>query len=190
MIAPENLEEILELLGDALSRRSVQHELLVVGGSALLLGRYSARPTRDVDVMGFRAGDTFVHRRMPSDLAEAAEEVRAIFGLDPGWLNPGPMDRLEDGLPPGYETRLEVRRYGPLTIHYLGRPDLLALKILAASDPMRGNRDMTDLRILAPEPDEIVAAAKWALNVRYRRFRSDIVFIASELGATDAESEL
>lgn len=191
MIDPGSLEEILAQLGAALGRRGGRHELLVVGGSALLLGRYGVRPTRDVDVMGIRVGGTFVYRaQMPADLEEAADEVRLIYDLDPGWLNLGPMDRLEDGLPSGYENRLETRNYGSLTIHFLGRADLLALKVLAASDPTRGNRDMTDLRVLAPDRGELIPAARWALDVRYRRFRSDIVFIAEQLGVADAESEL
>jgi hypothetical protein len=49
---------------------------------------------------------------------------------------------------------------------------------------------MTDLRILAPEPSELVNAARWALEVRYRRFRSDIVFLVQTLGLRDAEAEL
>ena len=191
MINPGSLQEILEQLGAALGRRGGRHELLVVGGSVLLLGRYGVRPTRDVDVMGIRVGDTFVYRaQMPADLEEAADDVRLIYDLDPGWLNLGPMDRLEDGLPSGYENRFETRNYGSLTIHFLGRADLQRKKVLAASDPTRGNRDMTDLRVLAPDRGELIPAARWALDVRYRRFRSDIVFIAKQLGVADAESEL
>lgn len=190
MISADNLDLVLETLGAALARRGSSHELLVVGGSALLLGRYGVRPTRDVDVMGFRAGGDFVSMRMPPDLVEAAEEIRPILGLDSGWLNIGPMDRLEDGLPAGYESRLQSRSFGPLTVHFLGRPDLLALKLLAACDPLRGSRDMIDLRILAPEPAEVIAAARWVLDVRHRRFRSDVVFLAEQLGAGDASSQL
>jgi hypothetical protein len=49
---------------------------------------------------------------------------------------------------------------------------------------------MTDLRVLAPERSELINAARWALDVRYRRFRSDIVYLVERLGLRDAEAEL
>lgn len=75
-------------------------------------------------------------------------------------------------------------------VQVVGRFDLIALKMLAASDPLRGHRDMTDLRVLAPNPIELVEAAQWALQVRYMKFRADIVFIANELGVPDADEKL
>ena len=191
MLDPENIDQVLLELGRLLSSRHVTHELLVVGGSAMLLGGYGSRPTLDVDVVGLRVGAHFVRAvPLPSDLVDAATEIGAIFGLGGAWLNPGPTDLLADGLPEGYEQRLETRTFEGLTIHYVGRPDLIALKRLAASDPLRGHRDMTDLSVLRPEPTELVRAGRWALQARYRKFRSDIVFLVEELGLRDAEAEL
>lgn len=157
----------------------------------MLLRGYGSRTTVDVDVVGLRVGAEFVRAvPLPADLVDAAAEIGALFGLGDAWLNPGPTDLLADGLPEGYEPRLETRTFDALTVHLVGRADLIALKLLAASDPMRGQRDMTDLRVMAPEPSELVDAARWVLDVRYRRFRSDIVFLVERLGLRDAEAEL
>ncbi len=90
----------------------------------------------------------------------------------------------------GYEQRLETRPFDTLTVQVVGRVDHIALKLLAASDPMRGQRDMTDLRVLAPEESELINAGRWVLDVRYRRFRSDILFLVERLGLRDAHAEL
>jgi hypothetical protein len=72
---------------------------------------------------------------LPPDLVAAAAEIGALFGLPDAWLNPGPTDLLDDGLPDGYEQRLETQMFDALTVHVPGRVDLIALKLLAASDP-------------------------------------------------------
>jgi hypothetical protein len=191
MLGSENIDQVLLELGHALARRRSTHELLLVGGSAMLLRGYASRTTVDVDMVGLRVGAEFVRAvPLPPDLVDAAAEIGALFGLGATWLNPGPTDLLEDGLPEGYEQRLETHRFDALTVQVIGRADLVALKLLAASDPTRGQRDMTDLRVLAPEPSELVAAARWALNTRYRRFRSDIVYLVERLGLRDADAEL
>lgn len=162
MLRSENIEQVLLELGRALARRQSKHEC----------GQF----VRAVP--------------LPPDLVAAAAEIGALFGLPEAWLNPGPTDLLDDRLPGGYEERLETQVFDALTVHVLGRTDLIALKLLAASDPTRGQRDMADLRALAPERSELVKAARWALEVRYRGFRSDMVFLAENLGLRDAEAEL
>jgi len=191
MLGSENIDQVLLELGHALARRQSRHEILLVGGSAMLLRGYGSRTTVDIDVMGLRVGSHFVRAvPLPPDLVAAAAEIGAVFGFPATWLNPGPTDLLDDGLPSGYEQRLETRAFDALTVDVLGRADLVALKLLAASDPTRGQRDMTDLRVLAPERSELINAARWALDVRYRRFRSDIVYLVERLGLRDAEAEL
>src|SRR5215469_7210935 len=157
MLGSDSIGQVLQELGRALARRGSQHEILLVGGSAMLLGGYGSRTTGDVDIVGLRIGGRFVRAvPLPRDLVEAAAEIGPLFGLHEAWLNPGPTDLLADGLPDGYERRLDLRSFEALTVHIVGRADLIALKLLAASEPMRGQRDMTDLRFLAPEPSELV----------------------------------
>lgn len=116
MLDDTNIDDVLEQLGRALARREVNHEILVVGGSAMLLGKHGSRPTLDVDVVGLRVGQQFVRAvPLPLELVKAVAEIGAVFGIGDTWLNPGPTDLLADGLPDGYEGRLETRSFGALT---------------------------------------------------------------------------
>jgi hypothetical protein len=76
----------------------------------------------------------------------------------------GPADLMRLGLPAGCEQRLVTRSYGPgLTVHFLGRFDLICLKLYAWSDtgtPRHGQ----DLKALNPTLDELSLASRWVLT--------------------------
>jgi hypothetical protein len=102
--------------------RGATHEILVVGGWAMLLGKHGSRPTVDVDVVGLRVGQQFVRAvPLPLELVQAVAEIGAVFGIGDVWLNPGPTDLLAEGLREGYDVRLETRSYGALTVQFVGR---------------------------------------------------------------------
>lgn len=68
---------------------------------------------------------------------------------------------LRLGLPKGFEQRWETREYGPaLTVRWASRLDQIHLKLYAAVD--QAGKHLSDLEALAPQPDELIAAAKWA----------------------------
>jgi hypothetical protein len=81
--------------------------------------------------------------------------------LPDDWLNPGPTDLLDLGLPKGFADRTEVRRYGALTVRFAAREDQIAFKLYAAVDQGPDSKHFDDLRKLSPTPDELLAAARW-----------------------------
>src|SRR3990170_4162044 len=99
-IQPDRADEVLTALGEQLAAAGERFELVVTGGSALVALGVVRRATRDVDVVALRTGGTLVPAEpLPAALAAARDLVARDFGLDPGWLNPGPTDLLRFGLP-------------------------------------------------------------------------------------------
>ncbi len=83
------------------------------------------------------------------------------------WLNNGPSrgegGLFQMGLPAGLAERLQSQRYGAyLTVHFINRVDQIHFKLYAAAD--RGGYHIEDLNALDPAPDEIEAAARWAMT--------------------------
>lgn len=101
--------------------------------------------------------------KLPEPLAEAAREVGAALGLSEQWLNNGPADLFDFGLPNGFEKRVTIRRYGPLEIHLIGRFDLICFKLYAAVDHFgnRASKHLTDLQALEPTRIDLLTAARW-----------------------------
>lgn len=84
------------------------------------------------------------------------------FALPADWLNPGPTDLLEFGLPEGFIDRLERRDYGDsLTVYFASRYDQIHFKLYALVDQGPGKHE-TDLRALSPTEEELLAAARWS----------------------------
>ena len=98
----------------------------------------------------------------PPQLAQAVASVGRAFDLSDTWLNPGPTDLLGFGLPEGFRDRVEIRRYGGLTIHVAGRFDQICFKLYAAVDQGPKSKHAADLRALRPTDDELLAAARWS----------------------------
>lgn len=157
------LHEALTVLGDILEDRGFAHDVVVVGGGALLLSGHIDRSTNDLDVVArVQDGEWRVAAPMPADLVEAVQDVGAALDLAPDWLNAGPTSLLEGGLPEGFAGRAEVKRFGALTVRIASRVDQIALKLYAAADhwPHRG-KHLQDLQALAPLAAELVSAAHW-----------------------------
>jgi len=87
--------------------------LAVIGGSAPLLKGTITRVTRDVDVVAFVEGEDL--RGEPSGTDVLAHHVWAValdLGLDPAWLNLGPVSLLDAGLPEGFLARCRIESVG------------------------------------------------------------------------------
>ncbi len=101
---------------------------------------------------------------LPDALRIARNRVARDFDLDENWLNSGPTDLLEFGLPEGFLTRVVKRHYGQaLTVHFAGRLDQIHFKLYAMVD-QGGGRHEADLRALSPSSDELIAAARWTMT--------------------------
>lgn len=88
--------------------------------------------------------------------------VARDFSLPADWLNPGPTDLLDFGLPEGFIGRLERRDYGQaLTVYFASRYDQIHFKLYALVDQGPGKHE-DDLRALSPTDEEFAAAARWS----------------------------
>jgi hypothetical protein len=143
-------------------------EIVVCGGSALILTGMVPRTTKDVDVVALiRAGKLLSPDPFPEELRKASVEVAEDLGISLGWLNNGPSKGegglFQMGFPAGFAERLRSRRYGDrLTVHFIDRVDQIHFKLYAAAD--RGGYHIEDLHALNPSPDELEAAARWAMT--------------------------
>ncbi len=143
-------------------------ELVLCGGSALMLSGLIARTTRDVDVVALsRLGVLLSPAPLPADLRQAVTEVAEDLGLPEEWLNNGPSrdagGLFQMGLPEGLAGRCQTRSYGPrLTVHVVDRIDQIHFKLYAGVD--RGGYHITDLLALQPTPDELTEAARWSMT--------------------------
>jgi hypothetical protein len=140
--------------------------LVVIGGSALIALGIVSRTTKDMDIMaGVDPWRGLVDPRPLSQaLLRAAGKVAQELQLDTHWLNTGPADQIQAGLPVGFLSRLTRRDYGPyLTIFYPDRFDLIHLKLFAVIDQGPG-RHVSDLKALQPTEDELLLSARWVLT--------------------------
>jgi hypothetical protein len=163
------IEHVLELLGRLLAERGFSYEIVVVGGSALLLLGLIRRPTHDLDVLAVVEDGEYVSAQpLPfelgnaaRDVANAARDLALKVELAPDWLNGAVSAQLQSGLPPGFRDRVETRVYGTLTVHIAGRVDQIYLKLFAAVDQSGRGKHVDDLRRLNPTRQELLEAAEW-----------------------------
>ena len=178
---------LLDALGEQLAARGTHTELVVIGGSALLAIGLISRPTRDVDIVALRAGQTLIEPRpLPTELVAARDRVARDFGLPENWLNAAPADLLDFGLPDGFVDRLERRDYGEaLTVHFASRFDQIHFKLYAMVDQGAGKHE-ADLRALEPTRDELLAAARWTrTHDPSEGFREQLLAALAYLGVED-----
>jgi hypothetical protein len=192
MLDPSRLEVALKTLGRLLSDRGLSYELVAVGGSGLLMLGLTVRPTRDLDIVAVVENGLYVRvEELPDQLLEAVHAVGQIEGLAPNWMNAGPADLLEFGLPEGFAQRTQKKRYGPLIIHFASRLDQVALKVYAASDAGPRSKHFQDLQSLSPTEEELVQAGRWAItHDPSKGFRSQLVGCLAALGVQDADTRL
>jgi hypothetical protein len=163
-ITPDSAEQILSALGEQLAARGERYELVVIGGSGLLALGLIERSTKDVDIVALRSGDELDSADpLPAGLRAARDLVARDFSLPTDWLNPGPTQLLDLGLPDGFVDRLERRDYGAALVVYLAsRYDQIHFKLYAAVDQGGPGKHEADLRALAPTEAELIAAARWS----------------------------
>lgn len=143
-------------------------ELVVCGGSALIMTGLITRTTRDVDIVALiREGILCAPEPLPQPLLLAVREVAEDLNLPANWLNNGPSrdegGLFQMGLPKGFADRLKRKSYSRrLAVHFIDRIDQIHFKLFAAVD--RGGYHLNDLHALKPTPDEVEAAARWTMT--------------------------
>lgn len=188
VLQPAEISALLTALGDRLAHARARAELVVIGASALTILGLVERPTRDVDVVALLDGDVLRRAKpLPPRLTEARDAVAADFGVSDGWLNAGPSDLLDFGLPDGFVKRLERREFGEaLVVHVASRFDQIHFKLYALVDQGVGRHE-EDLRALQPTRDELLAAARWArTHDPSDGFRQELEGALRYLGVEDA----
>jgi len=181
-------DRLLSALGEQLADAGASYELVVVGGSGLLALGLVTRPTRDVDVVALREGDTLrTVDPLPEALRIARDRVARDFALPDDWLNAGPASLLDFGLPEGFLGRAQRRDHGPaLTVWYASRFDQIHFKLYATVDQGAGKHE-ADLRAMGPTGEELLAAARWTRthdpSEGYRRVLGQVL---AALGVDDA----
>ena len=160
-------DHALTLLGEVLASRSAAPcHLIVCGGAALLASGTVSRVTRDVDVLATRGevdGEISQAWPMPSGLKEAVADVATELRLPANWLNASTSLLIGslDALPAKVWESLMERTYGPcLRISYVGRSGQILLKFQAAVG-RREDRDIDDLKALAPDAEACQHAVRW-----------------------------
>ena len=169
---------------------------VLCGGAALGLQELQDRPTRDVDVLG-RWDEAVLNvvgiEVFPKELLACINRVVAnhpeLAGLGQNWVNLGPCALAQAGLPGGFASRLRELRVGKrLTLHLLGRKDLLALKLYAAADEHGPRQEIhfADLKGLAPTYDELDWAVEWVRTLRdFEEKRHAVKHVIERLGYED-----
>jgi hypothetical protein len=157
----------------------------------MLLGELD-RPTRDLDVVASVGVDGYASADpLPGELEQAVADVASALGLESDWLNPGPTSLLQLGLPPGFDRRAEVRRYGGLELHIADRFDQIHFKLYAAVDQGPTSKHFSDLRSLHASRDELLVAARWArTHDPSPAFRDDLLSALADLGIEGADDGL
>jgi hypothetical protein len=188
MLNIDKLSEALAGLGRLLDTRGLSYELVVAGGSALLLLGLIERPTRDLDAVALvQAGHLVRADPLPDGLREAVRDIGAALGIDDDWLNPGPAALLDLGLPDGFIERAETKRYGSLSLHVASRQDQIFFKLYAATDQGPDSKHFKDLTALAPTADELIQGAGWArTHDPSEGFRAELIGLLRTLGLNDA----
>jgi hypothetical protein len=165
----ENAEVIhqrLEDLADALELEGAEPlDLLVCGGAALTVMGLVTRATDDIDVLALVLDEKDVAAKpFPEELEDATRRVARTRGLPEKWLNPGPADMQQFGLPEGIVGRASKKEYGELlSVRFLDRYDQIHLKLYAAVD-LSGGKHLSDLNQLAPTSEELADAARWCVQ--------------------------
>jgi hypothetical protein len=185
-----HVDTVLAALGEQLGAADERYELVVVGGSGLLALGEIERSTRDVDLVALRSGEELDEAMpLPEPLSRAAQRVARDFDLDEGWLNGGPTDLLDFGLPEGFLERLERRDYGEaLTIYLASRYDQIHFKLYAMVDAGGPGKHEQDLRALRPNEEELLKAARWSRgHDPSPGYRETLVRALEHLGVSDAD---
>lgn len=195
----EQLNQALGLLGEYLEHESNRRfQLVVCGGAALIAESLIVRTTADVDILALlnEQAKPYSPDPLPEEILKGASFVQTTMPeLPDDWLNNGPSRHpgglFQTGLPGGLVNRLSSRSYGQvLTVFFLSRYDQIHLKLYAAVDSGPGQH-VDDLLKLKPTPEEIEAAARWALTHDCSPgFRMMITSMLNQLGYSDVAERI
>ena len=150
-------KETIERFDRFLEAENLSLEAVVIGGVAMALLGVTSRQTKDCDVLV---------PAIPAEVADAARrfaEMARAGGdpLDDTWFNNGPAS-LANALPSGWRGRVRPMFAGrALTLHTLGRLDLLRSKLFALCD--RG-LDLPDCVALRPTSEELDEVLPWLVR--------------------------
>ena len=150
------------------------------------------RSTSDLDIVAIVQDGHYVFAKpLPEGFHEAVADVGEAFELGATWVNPGPADLLTHGLPVGFATRTERLSYGSLVLHVAGRLDQIHLKLYASVDQGPSSKHVSDLRLLSPTRDELLAAAHWTrLHDPSEPFREELIKTLNYFGIQDADDHI
>jgi hypothetical protein len=192
MLDPVRLDEALHALGATLQIRGHSFEIVAVGGSSLLLLGLTSRVTRDLDVLALvQDGHYAPGAPLPPELVEAARDVGNALGLGADWLNDGPAQILDQGLPAGFAVRTERRTYGSLVVQIASRFDQIHFKLYASVDQGPRSKHVADLRQLGPTPEELLADARWTRqHDPSEPFREMLLQALHFFGVQDVDDEI
>lgn len=186
---PMRANELLSALAEQLTAAGERYELVVIGGSGLLALGVIDRATKDVDVVALRTSAGLKKAEpLPSAIVAARDRVSRDFDLPTDWLNAGPADLMDFGLPEGFVDRVETRRFGEgLVVHFASRFDQIHFKLYALVDSGVGKHER-DLRALDPTREELVQAARWTRTHDLSEgFREMLEEALNHLGVDDAD---
>lgn len=148
------VKKIIPLFDKFLAAQGLSFDGVIIGGAALALLGVVSRQTRDCDVLD---------PLLPKELIVAANEFALALRssgefLQDDWLNHTP-ESLSRLLPSDWPLHLQlVFKGSSLTLHTLGRLDLLRTKLFALCD--RGS-DLPDCIALNPTLEEIHELTPW-----------------------------
>lgn len=162
-----DVEKALTELGRQMALRDADHVTVVCcGASALCVLGLLARRTLDVDAIGLIGtnGEIAAIDEFSPEVDQAITAAGLSLGLLPGWFNGAASAVLARGLPTGALERSagQAKDFGPcLTVRFMDRIDLVALKMYAALNPKEGRRHVKDLVEINPSREELLHGTKW-----------------------------
>ncbi len=160
-----SLEQALDILGQLLQDRQQHCEIVAIGGGSLLLLGLISRTTKDLDLVALIEEDELVSANpLPHFLLHAIKETGKALELGDDWINTGPASLLEMGLPPGFNSRIQTRFFGGLTLHLASRIDQICFKLYAAVDQGHLSKHFADLKLLNPNAQELLFAKDWCIG--------------------------
>jgi hypothetical protein len=118
LLSADDLRAAFGRLACELARGGCSHEIVIVGGAAVVLGYGAARTTRDVDVYA-----------LPDNVRAAVAAVAADLDLDETWMN----DSARAFMLGASQGRVVFEEAG-LTVRCAETEQLLAMKLCAGRD--------------------------------------------------------
>ncbi|HET6567326.1 MAG TPA: DUF6036 family nucleotidyltransferase, partial [Rhodothermales bacterium] len=156
------IDTLLQAVGELLEAEDEHISIVIVGGASLNLLGLVPRTTQDVDVIA-RVQPTddpgasiLVHPDpMPESLVRAIQTVARDFSLPSDWMNTEIAAQWLQGLPPTLPEDITWRTYGALRVGLAGRQTLITLKLFASADRGPTSVHYQDLVRLQPNDEEL-----------------------------------